>query len=390
MTEEKKEQYKILSVTMGRRDVKIINEIVGKKFTLLMQPFETSFLTTFSAEKVRLVCPLEPDESSISGSEYYARIMKLVGKRRLPPKLTPITILAAYEKPGQQGRQVPLGSDAWLFFYENPDTIPEEWKIPNKKNGKTYRITFDGVTLSRGMTSEQSSLFLQWDGTKWQFGVYSHWFLSKEELSTEYVSAIYITEGNPLEEESKEQKKLIRIDGNKAKIIADIAGKNFCRAEQLFETFFLSALVNTRWIRLICPLKPDESYISGQEYRARIMKQFGKRRPFRKLTPAAILAGEENYYEQWERPTPFGYKVWLFFYENPDAIPEEWKTPNKKSGKTYRITFDGTQFVEYTPNRRFALFLQWDGTRWQFGTCSNGLHSEEKFTAEYVSAIYME
>lgn len=72
------------------------------------------------------------------------------------------------------GRQ-PLDAEAMQSIWEVRDELPEYWRTPFE--GRPLTIYFDGTPFVKAGNDEKFSLFMRFDGEKWQKGLESqkHW-----------------------------------------------------------------------------------------------------------------------------------------------------------------------------------------------------------------------
>lgn len=89
-------------------------------------------------------------------------------------------------------------------------------------------------------------------------------------------------------------------------------------------------------VTLVTHLKKGETYTTGDERVKRIAKA---------------------------KQTPLGANQLLWYWENQDQIPEEWK--EKTDGFTTYVFFDGDELVS-PYGYRYSLFLFWSGKRWHW------------------------
>lgn len=108
---------------------------------------ERVVLAEMNLANVGVVSMLHEGESSITGEENLSRL--------------------------KAGNHVRLGADAFLFFWENKQFAPEEWK--KKTNNNTTYVFFDGDILL-DPDGDRYTLYLYWSSGEWYW--HSHWLIS--------------------------------------------------------------------------------------------------------------------------------------------------------------------------------------------------------------------
>jgi len=117
----------------------------GDEWIILREDPTLSSLTRLNLSRVKVLALLEEGDGFVTAEQ-------------------PLKLLKAVS---QDTNQIPLGAAAFMFFWENKDKIPEEWK--EEVGGEIQNVFFTGTILKDPDSGEGCIVYLSWKAGQWSW-----------------------------------------------------------------------------------------------------------------------------------------------------------------------------------------------------------------------------